>query len=121
MQFCFSCLLKKGHVMEDRSESLSITLSIRLTWLSRQVATTDRSVDLISSLTLSSSSLATAVQTGVTASAPDSDPAGFAACLGLAGVIFGALLTGACAVYHPQDHAQRTQQSQEEQFVTNRR
>ena len=98
-----------------------ITMSKRLTWLRIQVATADGSVDVIHSLTPSSSPLATAVQKGDTASANDSDPAGFAACLGLAGVIFGALLTGACAVYHPQDHAQRTQQSQEEQFDTNRR
>jgi len=95
---------------------MSITISMRLTWLSRQVVTADRSVDVIPSLTPSSSPLATAVQTGVTAFANDIDPAGFAACLGLAGVILGALLTGACAVYHPQDHAQRTHQSQEEQF-----
>ena len=83
MQFCFSCLLKKGHVMLGRSESMSITMPIRLTWLRRQVATADGSVDMLPSLIPSSSPLAAAVQTGATASAHDSDPAGFA------GVILG--------------------------------
>ena len=51
----------------------------------------------------------TAAQTGVFARVHDSDLAGFAARIGLAGVIVGALHAGACALKQPRRNAQQGQ------------
>ena len=95
---------------------MAITMSIRLTWLSRQVAAAHASVSVLLSLPPSFSPPATAAQIGVSASAHSSDPAGFAARIGLAGVIVGALLAGAYSLKHPRRNAQLAQQRQGEQF-----
>ena len=58
----------------------------------------------------------TATQTGVFVWVHDSDLAGFAARIGLAGVIVGALHAGACALKHPRRNAQLAQHRQGEHF-----
>ncbi len=95
---------------------MAITMSLRLTWLSRQVAAAHASVSVLLSLPPSSSPPAPAAQIGVSTSAHGSDPAGFAARIGLAGVIVGALLAGACALKQPRRNAQLAQQRQGEHF-----
>src|SRR5215472_15523119 len=102
--------------MQGRRRPMAITMSIRLSWLRRHVAAAHASVSVPPSLPPSSSPPATAAQTGVSASAHGSDPAGFAARIGLAGVIVGALLAGACALKQLRRNAQLAQQRQGEHF-----
>jgi uncharacterized membrane protein len=89
---------------------MAITISILLTWLRIQAAAANASVYVMPSLTPSSSPPATAVQTGVSASAYGIDPAAIAARIGLAGVIVGALLAGAFAVNQLRPDARLEQQ-----------
>ena len=114
MQFCFSSVLKKGHAREEAAYGDHDVHTLDLAKETSGCA--HASVSVLPSLPPSSSPPATATQTGVSAWVHGSDPAVIAAPIGLAGVIVGALLAGACALKQPRRNAQLAQQRQGEQF-----
>jgi hypothetical protein len=104
VQFCFACALKKGYAREEEAYGDHDVHTLDLAKQTSGCA--HASVSAPPSLPPSSSPPAPAVQTGVSAWVLGSDPAGFAARIGLAGVIAGALLAGACTLKQPRRNAQ---------------
>ncbi len=91
-------------------------MSKRLTWLKNRSSYQPASDSVLLSIPSSSFPPATAAPRIGTEWVHGSDPAVIAARIGLARVIVGALLAGACALKHPRRNAQLAQQRQGEHF-----